>query len=128
MVGRHNEKKLILVLGFGLILLSILADSKQISAQTLSAVPVDLEIPLAPTPVKADGKIHLFYELHITNFRAKNPLGSDGVPYVFESFEMQGMLSSKKLLAEGGWRPQSGRPTDKRRLEMPVENAVVRFH
>jgi len=37
-------------------------------AQTHSAVPVDLEIPIAPTPVKADGKIHLVYELHITNF------------------------------------------------------------
>jgi murein DD-endopeptidase MepM/ murein hydrolase activator NlpD len=37
-------------------------------SQTHSAVPVDLEIPIAPTPVKADGKIHLVYELHITNF------------------------------------------------------------
>ena len=36
--------------------------------QTHSAVPVDLEIPIAPTPVKADGKVHLVYELHITNF------------------------------------------------------------
>jgi len=37
-------------------------------AQTHSAVPVDLDIPVAPTPVKADGKVHLVYELHITNF------------------------------------------------------------
>jgi murein DD-endopeptidase len=37
-------------------------------AQTHSAVPVDLEILIAPTPVKADGKVHLVYELHITNF------------------------------------------------------------
>ena len=36
-------------------------------AQKLSAVPVDLEIPIAPTPVKANGRVHLFYELHITN-------------------------------------------------------------
>jgi murein DD-endopeptidase len=36
--------------------------------QAHSAVPVDLEIPFAPTPVKADGKFHLAYELHITNF------------------------------------------------------------
>lgn len=42
-------------------------------AQKLSVgIPVDLEIPSAPTPVKADGKIHLFYELHMTNLRAKN--------------------------------------------------------
>lgn len=37
-------------------------------AQAHSAVPVDLEIPIAPQTVKADGKIHLVYELHITNF------------------------------------------------------------
>jgi len=37
-------------------------------AQTHSAVPVDLEIPVAPAPVKAEGKVHLVYELHITNF------------------------------------------------------------
>src|ERR1700737_2086538 len=36
--------------------------------QTHSALPVDLEIPIAPTPVKADSKVHLVYELHITNF------------------------------------------------------------
>lgn len=43
-----------------------------VSSQKLSAVPVDLKIPIAPTPVKADSKIHLIYELHITNFRARN--------------------------------------------------------
>lgn len=37
-------------------------------AQTHSAVPVDLYIPAAPAPVKADGRVHLVYELHITNF------------------------------------------------------------
>lgn len=37
-------------------------------AQKHSAVPVDLEIPIAPTPARADGKVHLVYELHITNF------------------------------------------------------------
>jgi hypothetical protein len=35
-----------------------------------STVPVGLEVPLAPTPVRADGKFHLAYELHVTNFRA----------------------------------------------------------
>ena len=42
-----------------------------VAAQKPSAVPVDLEIPIAPTPVKAEGKIHLLYEVHITNFRAR---------------------------------------------------------
>jgi len=38
------------------------------AAQTPSAVPADLEIPSAPTPVSAGGRMHLVYELHITNF------------------------------------------------------------
>ena len=40
--------------------------------QTLSAVPIDLEVPVAPVPVKAAGKMHLLYELHLTNFRTKS--------------------------------------------------------
>src|SRR6266516_3378693 len=35
-------------------------------------VAVELEIPLAPTPVKADGKVYLVYELHVTNFQTNN--------------------------------------------------------
>lgn len=55
-----------------LFLLNII-NPKYICAQNnLLTAPVDLEIPMAPAPVKADGKIHLLYELHITNFRAKN--------------------------------------------------------
>lgn len=66
---------------------------------------------------------HLHF--HITD--GNSPLGAEGVPYVLESFEMQGVLPSKKLLVEGGWKSQPIFPTDKRRLEIPIENAVVRF-
>jgi murein DD-endopeptidase MepM/ murein hydrolase activator NlpD len=31
-------------------------------------LPVDMDVPIAPTPFKADGKTHLVYELHLTNF------------------------------------------------------------
>jgi hypothetical protein len=37
--------------------------------QTHLGVPAQIEVPFAPTPVKAEGKLHLVYELHITNFR-----------------------------------------------------------
>ena len=47
--------------------LSILKMPAQMAAE--SAVPVDLEVPAPPVPVKADGKMHLFYELHVSNFR-----------------------------------------------------------
>jgi murein DD-endopeptidase len=39
------------------------------SAQIPPSVGVVLDVPVAPTPVKADGKAYLLYELHITNFR-----------------------------------------------------------
>jgi hypothetical protein len=39
------------------------------SAQIPPSVGVVLDVPVAPTPIKADGKAYLVYELHITNFR-----------------------------------------------------------
>lgn len=65
--------------------------------------------------------------LHFHVTEGDSPLGAEGVPYVFESFDMQGVLPSKNLLVEGGWKPQPTPTTDRRRLEIPVENAVVRF-
>src|SRR5262245_1413317 len=41
------------------------------AAQESSAL-VDLDIPMPPAPVRADGKIQLVYELHVTNFRPEN--------------------------------------------------------
>lgn len=66
---------------------------------------------------------HLHF--HVTD--GNSPLGAEGVPYVLEAFEMQGVLPSKKLLVEGGWKPQPGSTRDKRRSEIPIENAVVSF-
>jgi murein DD-endopeptidase len=62
----------ILLLIIASLLVSNVPSSGSAHAQKLSAVPVDLQIPLAPTPVKANGKFHLFYELHITNFRSRS--------------------------------------------------------
>lgn len=66
---------------------------------------------------------HLHF--HITD--GNSPLGAEGMPYVLEEFEVLGTLSSKGLLIKGGWKPEPGRSADKRRLEIPTENAVVRF-
>lgn len=44
----------------------------QAKAQTSMPVPVDLEVPFAPIPVKAMDKMNLVYELHITNFSRAN--------------------------------------------------------
>src|SRR5262245_16823842 len=60
----------ILALSFVCVLNFVVPDC--LYGQSLSAVPVDMEILIAPSPIKADGKIQLVYELHLTNFRAKN--------------------------------------------------------
>jgi murein DD-endopeptidase MepM/ murein hydrolase activator NlpD len=66
---------------------------------------------------------HLHF--HVTD--GNSPLGAEGVPYVLDAFEMQGTLPSKQLLIKGGWTAEPGSATDRRTLEMPTENAIVRF-
>lgn len=39
--------------------------------QTLAGAPIDIHIPIDPTPVHAGGKVALVYELHITNFSSR---------------------------------------------------------
>lgn len=67
-----NKLQLIYLI-FGIILAGnfvILGQEKaQVSAPP---VPVDLEVPFAPIPVKAMDKMNLVYELHITNFSPSN--------------------------------------------------------
>jgi len=85
--------------------------------QTHSAVPVDLEIPSAPMPVSADGKLHLVYELHVTNFdgRARDltltrleVVGDERVPLL--------QLAGQELAAQIG-RPGAAKGLpDKRRI------------
>jgi murein DD-endopeptidase len=64
--------------------------------------------------------------LHLQVMDANSPLAAEGLPFVFDSFELQGHVPSLKVLVDGtGWRP-SGPPSQRRR-EMPVENAVIQF-
>ena len=58
--------------------------------------------------------------LHFHISDANSPLGSDGLPYVFESFEQQGQ--------GWGWKPSStDGPAVRHEMEMPLQNAVIRF-
>ena len=57
---------------------------------------------------------HLHF--HIGNKNA--PLASEGLPYLLDSFEVQGK--------GWGWKP-SGQPVEKRLLEMPLQDAVVKL-
>lgn len=56
--------------------------------------------------------------LHFHISDANSPLGSEGLPFAHDSFELQGR----------GWKAlEAGKPVEKRRLEIPLQNAVVRF-
>lgn len=63
--------------------------------------------------------------LHFDVVNANSPFGAEGVPYVFESFEVQGILPSMSEL--GNWKLPPTAKADKRRKEIPTDNAVVRF-
>jgi murein DD-endopeptidase MepM/ murein hydrolase activator NlpD len=58
--------------------------------------------------------------LHFHTSNKNSPLSSEGLPYVLDSFEIQGK--------GWGWKP-SGKdsPVERRRLEIPLQDSVVRF-
>jgi murein DD-endopeptidase len=59
---------------------------------------------------------HLHF--HISN--ASSPLGSEGLPYLFPSFEVEGK--------GWGWKPSDAKGApEKHTMELPTENEVVRF-
>jgi len=55
---------------------------------------VDLQVPMTPTPVNANGATHLLYELHITNF-GKKPLELTQIDILGDA-PANGMLASFK--------------------------------
>ena len=64
----HASPRYALGAALALGLLLGLSGNLRAQAPARSGFPVDLEIPLSPTPVRAGGRVHLFYELHITDF------------------------------------------------------------
>lgn len=66
--------------------------------------------------------------LHFHIVEGNSPLGAEGVPFVFESYEVLGVLDDLGVLTrDNGWRPQPGATIEKRMKEMPLENMIIRF-
>lgn len=66
-------------------------------------VPVDLQVPLAPTPFSGAGKTHLAWELHITNFGGQGlnlhrleVLAGDSPLASFEGAELTALFSGAR--------------------------------
>jgi peptidase M23-like protein/uncharacterized protein DUF3471 len=70
-------------------------------------LPVEMMVPIAPTPFKGDGKTHLAYELHLTNFASSEltlarleVLGGTGQPFAqYEGKELSARLARPGLAA-----------------------------
>lgn len=57
---------------------------------------------------------------------SKSPLAAEGVPYVFNSFVMQGVAQTAAERVGEGFTPEPGDKSE-RHMEMPIQNAVVVF-
>ncbi len=64
--------------------------------------------------------------LHFQIVDADSPLGAEGVPYVLKSFLVQGIAKTTAEFVKEGFKPDPI-ATSNRRMELPVQNAVVLF-
>ena len=51
-----------------------IAQQQTADSRPILSVPIDVTVPKAPSPFKANGRTHLVYELHVTNFGADDCL------------------------------------------------------
>ena len=66
--------------------------------------------------------------LHFHVSDANSNLAAEGLPFVFESFEMLGAYDSIEAFGEGApWRALPGTASGSRKAELPGANAVVKF-
>jgi len=63
------------------------------------SVPIDVTIPMPPTAFQADGKTHLAYELHITNFSAQSTVTLSRIEVLGDSGSTLAGMEQSDLLA-----------------------------
>jgi murein DD-endopeptidase MepM/ murein hydrolase activator NlpD len=73
-------------------------DAKPAASKPFS-VPIDVTIPMPPTAFQADGKTHLAYELHITNFSAQSSVTLARVEVLSDSGNPLARMEQSDLLA-----------------------------
>jgi len=99
-------------LGIALIFLCINIPSQ---AQKKTFFPYDVFVPVAPTPVKGNGKTHLVYELHLTNFLPSDLMLTQVEVFRDKKAETLLSVTKDKALEESINRPGvSGELEDKR--------------
>jgi len=86
-----------------IIAVALLSVNAVTAQQPSTNFPVVIQVPVPPTPFKANGKVHLVYELHVTSFRAGELLlekveayrddGSSAPLASYKDAEINGLLS-----------------------------------
>jgi murein DD-endopeptidase len=71
------------------------------------------------------GSSSLGPHLHFHISDINSPLGAEGFPYVFRSFEVLGAVET--IARDTKWVPQPNPEVKRRRMEMPLANTVLRF-
>jgi murein DD-endopeptidase len=64
--------------------------------------------------------------LHFQIATSPVPLDGEGLPFVIDSFELLG-VESPQSFQKLDWKPDPNSKPEKRRMEMPIDSAVVRF-
>ena len=76
----------------------------------------------------ASGSVSSGPHLHFHVSDANSPLGAEGLPFVFRTFEALGSFESLEALGGGKpWAPVPSERVGTRRMEMPHQQSVVRF-
>ena len=65
--------------------------------------------------------------LHFHVADANSPLGAEGVPYVFRTFEVLGAFRTLERFGSERWEPIESKSEAQRSAERPAPNVVVRF-
>ncbi len=107
-----QKKRYVISIGLALVFLFINSPSW---AQNKTFFPYDVFVPVAPTPVKGNGKIHLVYELHITNILPSDLMLTQVEVFGDKKAETLLSMTKDKALEESINRPGvSGELEDKR--------------
>ena len=73
-------------------------DKKTTSNKPFSS-PADVTVPIAPTAFQADGKTHIVYELHITNFAGSQPMTLAWIEVLSDAGTSMARMEKADLLA-----------------------------
>jgi hypothetical protein len=74
-------------------------DDKKTSSSPPFSSPADVTVPIAPVAFQADGKTHIVYELHITNFAGSKPMTLAGIEVLSDTGTSLARVEKSDLVA-----------------------------